>query len=292
MNAPTPIIKSNIMIEKQQTPLRGYIIIDACVLLYIFHTLPENNLHKSWVQTKIFDALSLLAQGGYKIFVPEMVSLEISNALRNGQDLGEFFDRRVSYNQAYTNLLLEAKRKGILELSAPPVIDRSQSAVYIKNLHAIISNKNIPIETKRSRLVKLLRTNKKGFGDDACYYLSDYLKKDGTPTFVLSNDRALLGRLHFNKVSAITLRGFLFSLSRHAVLDAINVKTPAGLLCADLTDIQSACGTESGIMMPAYHGDEEKFATSLKEIMERPAPQAVQRFTQRYGNISLSAARP
>jgi hypothetical protein len=201
-SAPSPVVR----------PHRGTIIVDASTLIFLGAEVAPHLRADGLHPTDYLEVLRFLGRNGYRILIPEVVSLESAQVLATGQSLGNYFDseRKLTQKSLKSFLHDAALPEGdplksnpnvqIVAHTGPAHVDRycadmgnavNHSTLRFtgRNTRTVTAN-----QQKRTHLVKLMERDRTDFGDDAILSL---LEREGSGNVaVLANDTGLLRRVN------------------------------------------------------------------------------------------------
>gem|GEM_PF-3938727 len=227
----------------EQPEYRGTIIVDATILRGLSAPIPDKYLNGNHTLHTYLGFLPFLANEGYHIIIPEMVSVEIGNTLANGDCVGKRLqnERFAGTDQFIRPFLQNAAFGGlpnieIIPNTGPSFVDdyckavtnalQSSAKVYNANLTAdnrLSRKEKGPFAKKvsTSALASELNTIQASkldydYGDEAIKSLLGNDKiKDADNIFVLTDDIDLTKAIttQFPKVKTVTTRCLIYSLA-------------------------------------------------------------------------------
>jgi hypothetical protein len=248
-------------------PYRGDIIVDATALIGLRVAIPNTN--DGYSEKKYLDILPFLAKNGYRIIVPERVSLEAGDILASGFDVDTLFAGNGKFKEmhAVKSFLKDAALPESSNCKDNPNICIASNTGpkaaddFCSNMEEIVRAKNIELKNFKGSLlrksqhnvgsngveriinsqihrrIRALRSseNSTDAGDKAIMSLLEekYNKQNGTPVFVLTDDADLRNKIKsFPHVGVPTVSNLIYGLVGSGL--ATEFGLPAGIKALDL----------------------------------------------------------
>lgn len=198
-------------IDPNAPPPRGIIILDAGALMHMAVPVRENSPESGIAPESYLAVLTLLADQGYRILIPETVSIEAAGVTSGGKSIQSAFRERDSFraNHMITKQFLRSAAMGnhpnihIITQTGPSKADAYcesvQEALNAKdgtgsvklNKSSRANSKRVePNALKRVLLESINKQDKADLGDQAILSLIEHLPEriDNCPTIVLTDD--------------------------------------------------------------------------------------------------------
>jgi hypothetical protein len=240
---------------------RGIIVADACSLRRlqagVRQEFYEDGVSAGKPVRRYLDLLPFLGEHGFRIIVPEMVSMEMGGVLLGAPNVDDLFsDSRRNQEATDTvrplKLLLEraksGKMAGMAIRPSDPATDHGQ---YLDSLRDIAADPALSRKRKCDLLAVAQNRDQRDFGERACLdAIAELVNRPGgpgVPVFFLSDDRAALRECHGrfgDRVGRLNTKGFLGGFTRTGLFERLHLK--AGLVHAMSRDLLEQNGDASG----------------------------------------------
>ena len=227
-----------------EVPYRGDIIVDTSVLFGLCIDIPKNN-GKVLKTGKYIDTLYFLAENGYHIIIPEMISFETEQVLASGADISDFLggplspERYKILKPFLTNGLPKSstdknyKDKVRYNINVRSNTGPDEIDDFCKNMQGISDScprsedgyipKNEDFNKSYDKITVLLekkqearKRDKFDYGDQSILSLlnKDYKNSNNKPVFVLADDVGLKEHINneFPRVNVVTTSSLIFGI--------------------------------------------------------------------------------
>lgn len=232
---------------------RGIIVADACSLRRlqagVRQEFYEDGVPAGKPVRRYLDLLPFLGEQGFRVAVPEMVSMEIGGVLAGAPNISDLFSgsRR---NQGSTDTghplrsFLERTKSGKLPgvkiERAGPETDHGR---YLDSLREIAADPTLSRKRKCDLLAVAQKKDRRDFGEIACLdaigKMLDQPGGPGAPVFFLSDDREALRACHErfgDRVGRLNTKGLLGGFTQNGLFERLQIKP--GLVNAMSRDVQ------------------------------------------------------
>ena len=172
---------------------RGILVIDQSYMIDLVVPVPESDLANPSLNsntTRLLDLLPLLAKFGYQIFIPEIAAYKGAHVLRDGVNLNKLFqfsDKnpvRHEQKRVLSRYLMNMLNDGLATI-APPSDHTSSTAVFLNDLHSVLTSNSFYERDKRTRVIDIQSAikNVDSFGEESVFELINSLGQPSCPIF-------------------------------------------------------------------------------------------------------------
>lgn len=304
---------------------RGIIIVDTSSLIPLCITLPIELLtEEAKAKSKpvsLSDVLLLLAQNGYKIVIPEMVSYEAGHILRDGHSIDAYFSQNslpaylTEFRITRSFLGGVVKSKGNISIEPPHANDASASANFMRSIWNLHTDPKCTTKEKRQGIIFLTRTlYKKDFGDEAAHQHIKFMDDTSLPVFYLAEDRIAAEKAMFLRqdisLHSLCIAHLFAALKQTRMLSLIGVADVSlddffsifrASLNSDGLNVKISSGnfakTSKDTLISSLAGLRKKLIRNINrinaaELTQPAAPVGADRFSRRWGSEFGSIHRP
>jgi hypothetical protein len=237
---------------------RGLIVVDTCSLYNlqagIRRDLYEDGDPVGKPVRRYLDLLPLLGERGFRVVVPEMVSVEMGGTLIGAPNINDLFSgsRRnqettdgASAVKAFTERAKARKLPGVEIMPSDPATEHGQ---YLESLRQIAADPWMSRKRKCDLLAIAQKKDQRDFGERAALdAIGGLLEMPGGPVFFLSDDKGALGECESrfgDRVGRLNSKGFLGGVVRGGMAEHLHLKAEPEAMSHDLRN-----GTGSGVLI-------------------------------------------
>lgn len=180
-------------------------------------------------KVRLTDALKLLANNGYEIIIPEAVTLECANVMRDGSTLGQHFRGNTNIFSPLTQQFLEEipKLKGSIYIAPPHANDHSEPAQTIREIWSI-HNSHARRTFKNTSIINARKNFKEDNNSISIIEFFRHMLKPEVPVFFLSqsikafqNASAVRSDININN---LTPTGLFNAFHKENLLNALGIR--------------------------------------------------------------------
>ena len=232
---------------------RGIIVADACSLRRlqagVRQEFYEDGVPAGKPVRRYLDLLPFLGGQGFRVAVPEMVSMEIGGVLVGAPNLSDLFSgsRRNQGSpdtghplRTFLERAKSGKLAGVKIERAGPETDHGR---YLDSLREIAADPSLTHSRKCDLLAVAQKKDRRDYGEIACLdeigKMLDQPGGPGAPVFFLSDDREALRQCQErfgDRVGRLNTKGFLGGFTQTGLFERLQIKP--GLVNAMSRDVQ------------------------------------------------------